>query len=75
VGSFQEQLPAGEASAAQLQELADALSAVAYEHAADSSFRSPWSAAASKQGGLLGRLFASKGGKLDDITVLVAAVQ
>jgi hypothetical protein len=75
VGSFQAQLPPGEASPEQLQELADALAAVAYEHAADPGFRSPWSTAASKQGGLLGRLFASKGGKMDDITVLVAAVQ
>lgn len=75
IGSFQDQLPGGEFGVEQLKGLADTLAAVGHEHAGDSSFRSPWSVAAGKQGGLLGRLFASKGGKMDDITVLVASVQ
>jgi hypothetical protein len=75
IGSFQDQLPGGEFGVEQLQGLADTLAAVGHEHAGDSGFRSPWSVAAGRQGGLLGRLFASRGGKMDDITVLVASVQ
>eukprot|EP00879_Flechtneria_rotunda_P000607 GHRR01000718.1.p1 GENE.GHRR01000718.1~~GHRR01000718.1.p1 ORF type:complete len:922 (+),score=507.15 GHRR01000718.1:330-2768(+) len=53
---------------------ADLLAAAAAAHAADKEFKSPWSVAAGKAYGLLARLFA-KGGKMDDITCVVAVVQ
>jgi hypothetical protein len=53
---------------------AELLAAAAAAHAADKEFRSPWSVAAGKAFGLLARLFA-KGGKMDDITCVVAVVQ
>ncbi|KIY94081.1 hypothetical protein MNEG_13880, partial [Monoraphidium neglectum] len=52
---------------------ADALAAAAFRNAQDDSFRSPWAAAAGRQG-LLARLFA-KGGKMDDCTCVVALVR
>jgi hypothetical protein len=53
---------------------AELLAAAAAAHAADKEFRSPWSVAAGKAFGLLAQLFA-KGGKMDDITCVVAVVQ
>lgn len=50
------------------------LAAAAAAHAADKEFKSPWSVAAGKAYGLLARLFA-KGGKMDDITCVVAVVR
>ena len=43
-------------------------------HAADKEFKSPWAVAAGKTYGLMAKIFA-KGGKMDDVTVVVAVVQ
>ena len=51
---------------------AEALAAAAFRNARDDGYRSPWAAAAGRQG-LLARLFA-RGGKMDDVTVVVAVV-
>ncbi|KAF8062670.1 IFT46 [Scenedesmus sp. PABB004] len=59
---------------ADVSRAAELLAAAAAAHAADKEFKSPWSVAAGKAYGLLARLFA-KGGKMDDITVVVAVVQ
>lgn len=61
---------------AQLAELADALAAEAAAHSQDKLFKSPWSVATAQSGqvGLLRRMFP-KGGKLDDITVVVAQLR
>lgn len=56
------------------QRAAEALANRAFENAQDKEYKSPWSVAAGKNYGLLARLFA-KGGKMDDITVVVAIVQ
>jgi hypothetical protein len=53
---------------------AELLAAAAAAHAGDKEFKSPWSVAAGRAYGLLARLFA-KGGKMDDITCVVAVVQ
>jgi hypothetical protein len=53
---------------------AELLAAAAAAHAADKEYKSPWSVAAGRAYGLLARLFA-KGGKMDDITCVVAVVQ
>jgi hypothetical protein len=45
----------------------------AHAHAADKDFRSPWAASAGRSLGLMGRLF-SRGGKMDDVAVVVAVV-
>lgn len=63
-----------EVSAADVTRAAELLAAAAAAHAADKEFKSPWSVAAGKAYGLLARLFA-KGGKMDDITCVVAVVQ
>jgi hypothetical protein len=63
-----------DASQADVARAAELLAAAAAAHAADKEFRSPWSVAAGKAFGLLARLFA-KGGKMDDITCVVAVVQ
>jgi hypothetical protein len=54
------------------QRAADALARAAFHNAGDDGFKSPWAAAARRQG-LLARLFA-KGGKMDDCTCVVAFV-
>ena len=53
---------------------AELLAATAAAHAADKEFKSPWSVSAGKAYGLLARLFA-KGGKMDDVTCVIAVVQ
>lgn len=63
-----------ECSADDVARAAEILAAAAAAHAADKEFKSPWSVAAGKAYGLLARLFA-KGGKMDDITCVVAVVQ
>jgi hypothetical protein len=45
----------------------------AAQHAADKDFKSPWSVAAGQVYGLMAKLFA-KGGKMDDVTCVVACV-
>lgn len=63
-----------EVSAADIARAAELVAAAAAAHAADKEFKSPWSVAAGRAYGLLARLFA-KGGKMDDITCVVAVVQ
>jgi hypothetical protein len=68
---------AGEAAppvpATLVQRAADALARAAHRNAGDEHFKSPWAAAAGRQG-LLARLFAH-GGKMDDCTCVVAMVR
>lgn len=63
-----------EVTAADIARAAELVAAAAAAHAADKEFKSPWSVAAGRAYGLLARLFA-KGGKMDDITCVVAVVQ
>lgn len=63
-----------EVTAADISRAAELVAAAAAAHAADKEFKSPWSVAAGRAYGLLARLFA-KGGKMDDITCVVAVVQ
>lgn len=67
--------PRGEADArAAAQDAAHALATAAFANAQDRDIKSPWSVAAGEHAGLLARLFA-KGGKMDDITVVVGLVR
>ncbi|KAI8467711.1 MAG: hypothetical protein J3K34DRAFT_460248 [Monoraphidium minutum] len=59
--------------AALAQRAADMLARAAFVNASDDHFRSPWAAAAGRQG-LIARLFA-RGGKMDDCTCVVAIVR
>lgn len=54
---------------------AKALANAAHSNASDPNFRSPWAveAADAGEGGLFGRLFP-RGGKMDDVVVVVALV-
>jgi hypothetical protein len=61
-------------TAADIARAAELVAAAAAAHAADKEFKSPWSVAAGRAYGLLARLFA-KGGKMDDVTCVVAVVQ
>lgn len=63
-----------EVTAADIARAAELVAAAAAAHAADKEFKSPWSVAAGRAYGLLARLFA-KGGKMDDVTCVVAVVQ
>jgi serine/threonine protein phosphatase PrpC len=65
-----------EQSTETLTELANALANAASVNGRDKMFKSPWSVASASSGnvGLLRKLFP-KGGKLDDITVVVAQLQ
>jgi hypothetical protein len=66
--------PPAPLTAAELaQRAADALTRAAFRNAQDDAFKSPWAAAAGRQG-LIARLFA-KGGKMDDCTCVVAIVR
>jgi len=60
------------ATPALAQRAANALAQAAFRNAGDEAFKSPWAAAAGRQG-LIARLFA-KGGKMDDCTCVVAVV-
>jgi len=77
VAELQEQQPQrtpAEVTAVDIARAAELVAAAAAAHAADKEFKSPWSVAAGRAYGLLARLFA-KGGKMDDITCVVAVVQ
>ena len=66
---------AGQMSQVQIEALTQKIATTAEGHSQDKLFRSPWSVECAEKSrvGLLRKLFP-KGGKLDDITVIVAVV-